>query len=133
MFQSNKPFKNTTFTKYKIHVYIQPHDSRLQFMNIKDRLPAKQRMSAIDDDDDDDDDDHNLEFMIGKGVDERHSRKTTAKWRLMVLMNMNTAKVWRVMVMIWWREELKREEKDDLMKRREERGKEWEEKRSWGG
>ena len=40
--------------------YIQPHDSQLQFTNFKDRHPAKQRMSAIDDDDDDDDDDHNI-------------------------------------------------------------------------
>ena len=86
-------------------------------MNFKDRRPAKQQTSAIDDDDadDDDDDDHNVTaaITIGKG------RQTAAKWRLMVLVNMNTTKIWRVTMMIWWREEhdLWREEKSWRRKR----------------
>ena len=68
-------------------------------MNFKDWHLAKQQTSTIDDDDDvddDDDDDHNVivTITIGKGG------QTAAKWRLMVLMNMNTMKVRRVTVMI---------------------------------
>ena len=60
-------------------------------MNFKDQRPAKQQTSTIDNDDadDDDDDDHNVTvtITIGKGG------QMTAKWRLMVLMSMNTTKI----------------------------------------
>ncbi|KAK9187288.1 hypothetical protein WN944_018680 [Citrus x changshan-huyou] len=64
---------------------------KIRFMNFKDRHPAKQRTSAIDDDDvdDDDDDDHNVTTAITIGK----CGQMTAKWRLMVLMNMNTTKI----------------------------------------
>ena len=113
-----------TFTKYKSTSTIQNHDSRIQFTNFKDRRLTKQRKTVTND----------TMMMMNTSQLRAWFTKVDKQWPKPRSRWINDGQMeaddddeheykevkrWQMMMMIWWREELKRDKKDYLIKRRE--------------